>query len=94
MAAQKMLSDKLVQHLRCLESGSQLSLLGDDELQELNNAIESGNIFNRLGQRVERKLDEGLVNAEQSIVYAVFNQIPQLILDESISLDQLNGIKS
>lgn len=89
-----MLSDKLIQHLRCLESGSELELLDQRDLQNLNAAIEAGEIFNRLGQRIEHTLDEGLVNKDRSVVYAVYNQIPQLILDESISLDQLDGSKT
>lgn len=88
-----MLNDKLIPRLRCLKSGSQLELLDEDDLKKLNHAIEEGGIFNQLGQRVEKKLDDGLVNQDRSVVYAVFNQIPQLILDESISLEQLKENK-
>lgn len=81
-------ADGLVLLLRCLETGSRLQLADAPTLSRVNQTIVEGRLVDRLGQRVERPLDGGLVNGEQTWLYPVCDGIPQMLLDEAISLTQ------
>ena len=52
-----MLESKLLDMLRCPIDGSRLQLLTNDEVLRINAAIESGNLRDRLDQRIGCPLD-------------------------------------
>lgn len=84
-----MVSDDLLAILRCPENGSLLERADAATVDALNRAITSGTLKNRGGDRVERQLDGGLVRADRTLLYPVIDQIPVLLVDESIELGQL-----
>ena len=73
--------------LRCLETGTPLCTAEAALLARLNDAVEAGNLKNRLGDPVCRPLDGGLVNQDRSLLYPIYDGIPQLLPDEAIALD-------
>ena len=77
--------------LRCLETGSTLSCADAELVGQLNKAIGRGTITNRLGQTVSLPIETGLVNESRTLLYLVINEIPQMVLDEAISLNQLSA---
>jgi len=84
MACTTVMNPEFIKILRCLETGSELELADDALRDRVNSAIESRQLRNRLEQRVTRKMDCGLVNAERTILYAVYDGIPQMIAGEAI----------
>lgn len=75
--------------LRCMETGSRLSFATDAMLGDINKAIARGEVANRLGQTISARIDKALVNESRTLIYRVIDDIPQMVLDEAIMLDQL-----
>ena len=84
-----MIEPKLVELLRCPRSGQTLEIAEESLVQRLNAAIESGRLRDHCEQRVKLPIDGGLVTADQQRMYPIRDQIPTMIADESIPLDQL-----
>jgi uncharacterized protein YbaR (Trm112 family) len=79
-----MLEPDFVAILRCLKTGSELSLLDAEALHQLNTDITEGNVLNQTGQRLERPLEAALINADASWVYQVLDGIPILLAEQAI----------
>jgi uncharacterized protein YbaR (Trm112 family) len=77
--------------LRCLETSSRLTLANGELVDRLNAHIARGNITNKLGQSISVSLEKALVNESRTLLYAIINDIPQMLIDEAISLDQLQS---
>lgn len=82
-----MVSSELIEILRCPENRTRLSAASDDLVQKLNAAIGGGQVVNRAGQRVEQKLDGGLVREDGAVLYPVMDGIPVLLRDDGILLE-------
>ncbi len=81
--------DELAQIVRCPEDGSVLSLADPALVTHLNLAIRAGRIRNRRGQPVEAPLDGGLVREAGDLLYPIVDEIPVLLQDEAIPLDNV-----
>ncbi|QDU97249.1 hypothetical protein Pla8534_50940 [Lignipirellula cremea] len=75
-----------LQILRCPFSHSPLTLAEPSLVDALNEKVAAGELRNRSGDLVERRLDGGLVDAQRQWLFPIFEQIPQLIADEAIPL--------
>lgn len=75
--------------LRCPEDHTPLALAGDVLVDEVNAAIRLGHLVNRAGKRVEQTIDGGLLAETGEVLYPIVDQIPVLLVDESIALNQL-----
>jgi uncharacterized protein YbaR (Trm112 family) len=78
----------LLDLLVCPEDHSPLRLASTELIAQLNSAIAVGTLENRAGQKVERRLDDGLVRADRTMLYPVVDDIPMMLIDEAIPLDQ------
>ncbi len=58
-------------------------------MDQINNLIELKIIKNKLNQVVEDKLQGGLIVVDGEYIYPIREDIPILLPDESISLDQI-----
>ncbi len=81
--------DPLLEMLRCPIDRSLLSLAQKELVHTLNRAIRGGRIHNQAGKQVEKVLDGGLIRAAGDLLYPIQDQIPVLLSEEAISLDQL-----
>jgi uncharacterized protein YbaR (Trm112 family) len=84
-----MLSRDFLSMVRCPENRSPLALADDALLARLNRAIVGRALKNRAGQTLGRSLDAALVREDHCVAYPVIDQIPILLVDEGIPLDQL-----
>lgn len=75
--------------LVCPENQSALSLASNDLIADVNREIASGRLKNKAGQKVERPVAGGLVRTDQSVLYPIVDEIPLLLVDEGIPLDQI-----
>ncbi len=75
--------------LCCPETKQEVSLADEILVEKLNAAIERGTLKNKAQKPVTEKLDGGLVRADQKIVYPIRDDIPVMLIEEGIPLDQL-----
>lgn len=82
-----MVNQELLEILVCPETKQPLSMADPETLERVNAAIERGELKNRGGDRVKDRIPEGLIRQDGKVLYPVWDDIPVMLLDESISLD-------
>lgn len=85
-----MISKELLDILICPESRTPLTAADPALVDRLNAAIRAGQLRKRCGEKVELPVDGGLLRQDGAVLYPIVDGIPVLLMDESISLDQLN----
>jgi uncharacterized protein YbaR (Trm112 family) len=84
-----MVHPELLKILVCPENKTPVVLAGDDLVAKINAAIEAQTLKNRAGSVVDLKIDGGLVREDKAYLYPVRDDIPIMLIDEAIPLDQL-----
>ena len=84
------LSPDLLEILRCPENRTTLEVADAALVAKLNEAVAAGTLKNKGGEAVSEKLDSGLVREDKAIVYAVRDDIPVMLVEEGIALDQVS----
>ncbi len=80
----------LLDILACPETKKNLEPADDAQLAKINAAISAGQLINKSGQKVSEPLQSALFRAgDLTAVYPVRENIPILLVDELIVLDQL-----
>ena len=82
-----MIDKELLDILACPETKEPVHLAGQTLVDELNARIERGEIVNRGGAKVERKMDGGLVRQDGKYLYPIEDEIPIMLIDEAIPLE-------
>ena len=83
-----MLESKLVEMLRCPVDGGRLTLLDDQAILRLNTALQSGELRDRLDQRIATPCEAALLSVDSNRVYPIRGGIPSLVADEAIDLPE------
>ncbi len=81
-----MIEQNLLDILVCPETKQTLRVADADLLSELNASIEAGSVTNRGGDTVSTPLVEALVREDGTALYPVRDDIPIMLIDESIPL--------
>lgn len=81
-----MIDQELLDILACPENKTPVTLADQTLIDKINAAIEAGNVKNRGGQKVEKKMDGGLVREDQAYMYPIEDDIPIMLIDEAIPL--------
>ncbi|HEY4232094.1 MAG TPA: Trm112 family protein [Lacipirellulaceae bacterium] len=76
--------------LRCPADQSTLTEAEAALVARLNAAIRAKRLRNHIGQIVEYSIEGGLIRAAGDLLYPIVDQIPVMLYDEAIPLDQLN----
>jgi uncharacterized protein YbaR (Trm112 family) len=84
-----MIDKHLLKILVCPENRTPLQLADPPLLAKLNRAIAAGRVTNRVGRTLDAPLESGLLRQDKSLLYPVVDDIPVLLLDEAIPLEQL-----
>ncbi|MBP8117267.1 MAG: hypothetical protein KAY09_05985 [Nitrospira sp.] len=83
--------DKDLLAILCCPETKQAVTLADDQLiQKVNGAIERGTLKNKAQKPVTEKLDGGLIRSDNKILYPVREDIPVMLIDEGIPLEQVS----
>jgi len=85
-----MLRSDVLAILRCPEDRSELTVASEAVVNQVNAAILEGWLVNRAGKPVQRVIDGGLIRADGRWLYPIIDQIPILLRDDAIALDQLS----
>ena len=83
-----MIDSTLLEILVCPETKQPLRVADADLLGGVNVAIEAGTVRNRGGDTVTEGLVEALVREDGTVLYPVRDDIPIMLIDESIPLPQ------
>ena len=79
-------SNDLLEILVCPETHQPVKPANDELLARLNAAASEGQLRNRGGDTVAEPLSEGLVREDGRILYRVQDDIPVMLIEESIEI--------
>ena len=85
----RMVHPELLKILVCPENKTPVVLAGDDLVAKINGAIEARTLKNRADVVVDMKIDGGLVREDKAYLYPIRDDIPIMLIDEAIPLDQI-----
>lgn len=83
-----MVDQDLLDILVCPENKTAVKLVDDEVLAKVNDAIQAKTLKNRAGEAVEDAVDGGLLREDGAYLYAIRDDIPIMLIDESIPMDQ------
>lgn len=75
--------------LVCPDNREPLKLADPGLVDRVNGAIKGGRLQNRAGQAVSTPLEAGLVRADGAVLYPIWDDIPNLLVDEGIEVEKL-----
>ena len=84
-----MIDRQLLEILVCPQDYTPLAVADEELVAELNRAIAAGQIKNQGGQLVRKTLQGGLVRQDKTLLYPIIDDIPVLMADEGIPLNQI-----
>lgn len=90
----QVIDEEFLEILRCPETGSRLSVLSEDGLARLNQAIAEGDVKTAGGEPVESALDAALITEDGKRIYRIEDRIPIMLVDEAILTEGLPGLGS
>ena len=79
-------SQELLDILACPETKQPVSPAPTDLLDKLNAEIAAGRLRTRGGEPVSDSISEGLVREDGKVLYVVDDDIPVMLIEESIEL--------
>ena len=87
-----MVSKQLLDLVVCPDNRAPLIEADEAVLAAVNRAVAAGRLKNRSGQTVDQPLAGGLIRVDRTVLYPIVDDIPILLVDEGIPLDQLQGL--
>jgi len=84
-----MLSTDFLSLLCCPDDRTPLKQADDELVARLNASIAAGKLKNRGAQTMSKQLDGALVRADGRIAYPIIDEIPVLLIDEGLPLDNI-----
>ncbi|HVY54857.1 MAG TPA: Trm112 family protein [Thermodesulfobacteriota bacterium] len=87
-----MIDKELLDIIVCPETKQDLVLAEPELVERINGLIEKGELRNRSKQTVTEKIDGGLIRkGDRKYLYPIRDDIPILLIDESISLEEISN---
>ncbi|OQW30592.1 MAG: hypothetical protein A4E19_09845 [Nitrospira sp. SG-bin1] len=83
---------ELLAILCCPETKQAVSLAEEALIQRLNVAVARGELKNVGKRAVSGELDGGLIRADRKILYPIRSNIPVMLIEEGIPLEQIPEI--
>lgn len=85
-----MIDQELLNILACPETKQDLEVASSDVIEKINALIQKGELKNRSGQKLDKKIDGGLIQkVDQKYLYPIREDIPIMLIEESIPLDSV-----
>ena len=75
--------------LCCPETKLDVSLADDALISKVNDAVSRGVLKNKAQKPVTELLDGGLIRSDKKILYPIREDIPVMLIEEGIPLDQV-----
>ena len=74
--------------LCCPETKLEVSLADESLIDKLNEAISRGTLKNKAKKPVTEPIDGGLIRVDRKILYPIREDIPVMLIEEGIPLDE------
>ncbi len=84
-----MIDPDLLSQLVCPDDRTTLTPAEPAVIQAANKKIVAGTLRNRVGRVVERPFDGGLVRLDGKLMYPIVDDLPIMLIDEAVPLEQL-----
>ncbi len=84
-----MIDKQLLEMLVCPEARTSLRLADEALMARVNAAIDAGTLKNQGGEAVTVRADAGLVREDGAVLYLVRDDLPDMLPEEAVRLDQL-----
>ncbi|MGI6460725.1 MAG: Trm112 family protein [Candidatus Hydrogenedentales bacterium] len=84
-----MIDQELIDILVCPENKSKVTLAEQPLVDKANAAIEARTLTSRGGEIIDEKIEGGLVREDGVYMYPIREEIPIMLIDEAIPLEQL-----
>ena len=88
------MNEKILKLICCPSSKKQLKILNEESLANLNQAISAGLIKNNQGKILKDEIEQALITEDDELAYVVRDDIPVLLENESIKMNQLENRKN
>jgi len=85
-----MIDKQLLELLVCPENHTALREAEPALVERVNQAIQARRLKNRAGRVVEQAIQGGLVRQDGTLLYPIIDDIPVLLIEEAIPLEQLS----
>ena len=82
------MDDNLLEITCCPETHQPLRRADVELVNNLNQRIEAGTLFDRVEEKVGQKIDGGLLREDGKILYPIRQNIPTLLIEQGIPLGQ------
>jgi uncharacterized protein YbaR (Trm112 family) len=84
------IDNDLLAILCCPETKQPVSTADPSLVKKLNEAVARGSLRNKGKKLVSEQLDGGLIRADQKILYPIRENIPVMLIEEGIPLEQVS----
>ena len=84
-----MINQKLLEIIVCPVSHQPLRIAEEQLIDRLNQAISAGRVKDRAGRPVTAPIQEGLMRQDGQVMYPIRDNIPVLLTDEGIPMDEI-----
>ncbi len=85
-----MIDKQLLELLVCPENHTPLHEAEPALVERINQAIREGRLKNRAGRNVEHAIQGGLIRQDGTLLYPIIDDIPVMLIEEAIPLEQLS----
>jgi uncharacterized protein YbaR (Trm112 family) len=82
----------LLEILCCPLTKTPLKIVPAETIQKINERISAGQVKYESGAVAKEPLQEALITVDDKRIYAVRDSIPVMLVDESISTEQLSNL--
>ncbi len=84
-----MIDKTLLDIICCPETKEDVAVAETELVNTINDGITQGTVKNRAGLVINEKIDGALIRSDKLLVYPVKQDIPIMLIDEAIELNQL-----
>ena len=85
-----MVAKELLDILCCPETQQELTPIEGEIIVRINTRIKEGSLKNRGGDVMKEPIDAGLVREDRKFLYAIREDIPIMLIDESIPFEEFD----
>jgi uncharacterized protein YbaR (Trm112 family) len=84
-----MVDKELLDILCCPETKQDVSYVEGELIDTINARIEKGELKNRGGDTIKEKIDAGLMREDKKFLYPIREDIPIMLIDEAIPMEEV-----